>query len=110
MTAADFLILSLACWRVAYLVSHDQMPFGYLRDWIVRQRGYAKPVLSQQFGAWLYHFLGCIRCMSVWAAILTFLLWFTPLQPIVYIAAISGGALMLHKYTGWDFVQSNPNH
>lgn len=106
MTAADFLILSLACWRAAFLVSHDQMPFGYVRDWSHRQtegRFIGLIVL-------LYYGLSCIRCMSVWAAILTFLLWFTPLQPIVYIAAISGGALMLHKYTGWDFVQSNPNH
>lgn len=95
MTAADFLILSLACWRVAFLVTNDTFPFSYVRQW---SKEYAIPrKLGLDYG------LSCIRCMSVWAAILTFLLWFTPLQPIVYIAAISGGALMLHKYTGWDY-------
>lgn len=93
MTAVELLILSLACWRVAFLVTNDDAPFKIMR-W-----------LRLRYGGGLY----CIRCMSVWAAILTFLLWFTPLQPVVYIAAISGGALMLHKYVGYDYVQSQPD-
>lgn len=93
MTAVELLILSLACWRVAFLVTNDDAPLDLMKR------------LRDRFGGGLM----CIRCMSVWSAILMFLLWFTPLQPIVYIAAISGGSLMLHMYSGWYHVQSNAN-
>lgn len=105
MTAADFLILSLACWRVAFLVTNDTFPFSYVRGWVGMTRTGA-PLYGLRLK--VLEGLDCIRCMSVWAAILMFLLWFTPLQPIVYIAAISGGALMLHKYTGWDYANNQP--
>lgn len=93
MTAADLLILTLACWRVAYFVTHDDAPFGVMRR------------IRERVGGGLT----CIVCTSVWASALVYVLWLTVLQPVVIVAAVSGGALMMHRWVGWNFVQEHPD-
>lgn len=86
----DFLILAIATWRTAHLLVHEDAPFHFMAR--IRAR--------TTFGG----LLTCIKCASVWTAALLLLLWFTPLYPLVWIAALSGAALMLGSYTGASHV------
>jgi len=86
MPPLDLLILALASWRLAYLLTKEDLPYGIMRR--IRER--------VTFGGLLL----CIYCTSIWASIGCYLLWQTPLAPIVTILAISGGAMMLWRYTG----------
>jgi len=86
LSPLDFLILAAAAWRLAYLISTESAPFnvmGRFRERYPLGGGTA-----------------CLKCVSVWTAALVFGLWLTPLQSLVWIAAISGAALMLGSYTG----------
>ena len=82
----EFLILALATWRTAHLLVKEDAPFRLM----VRIR--ARTTLGG--------LLTCVKCASVWMAALMLALWFTPLAWLVWIAAISGAALMLASYTG----------
>lgn len=91
LSLLDLLILSLATWRIAYLVTKEAAPFQIMAK--IRARWTLGGLLT------------CIYCSSVWAAMLMLLLWLTPLQPMVYVAAISGAALMLASYSGANHPQ-----
>jgi hypothetical protein len=87
MTLVNLLILALATWRLAYMLVKERGPyqvFETLRKW-----------------GFLVHVLGCVHCTSIWCAPALWLLTFTPLWPLVWFLAISGLALMLHRYTGF---------
>lgn len=86
LTPFDALILSLATWRLAYLVTREKAPFSIMKR--IRARTTLGGLLS------------CLACGSIWTAALVLLLWFTPLQVVVWILAMSGAALMLGNYTG----------
>lgn len=86
LSPLEVLVLILATWRTAHLLVHEDAPFRLMAR--VRQRTTLGGLLT------------CIKCASVWMAALMLALWFTPLVPLVWIAAISGGALMLASYTG----------
>lgn len=86
----DFLILSVATWRLAHLISSESAPFNVM--------GRFRERFSLGGGS------ACIKCVSVWAAAALLLLWFTPLYPLVWVAALSGAALMLGSYTGASHV------
>lgn len=86
LTLLDLLVLALATWRLAYLMAREDAPFHLMTR--LRQR--------TTFGG----LLDCIKCSSWWAALVMLLLWFTPLQPLVWVFAVSGAALMLGNYTG----------
>jgi hypothetical protein len=86
LSALDLLILALATWRLAYLMAKEAAPFHLMTR--LRQR--------TTFGG----LLDCLMCSSWWAAVVMLLLWFTPLQPLVWVFAVSGAALMLGNYTG----------
>lgn len=90
MTLTDILILSLATWRLAYLISKEDAPFKLMARFRTRFP--------------LGGGTACIYCSSVWAAIGLWLLLQTPLFPLVYILAASGGAMMLWRYTGGEHV------
>jgi len=81
---AKVIILALAAWRLAYMLTNEAGPFGIFA-WIRERVGGA---------------LECVYCCSVWTAALWVLLWSTPLQPIIIIFAVSGAALMLAAFTG----------
>jgi hypothetical protein len=82
----DLLVLALATWRLAYLMAKEDAPFHLMTR--LRQR------------TTLGGLLDCIKCSSWWAAALMLVLWFTPLQPLVWVFGISGAGLMLGNYTG----------
>lgn len=89
MTPLNLLILALFTWRVSYMMVKEAGPFNVF----IRLRAFTD----------LGGLLLCVNCMSVWIALLGYALLVTDLSPLVYVGAISGGALMLHKYTGWDY-------
>ncbi len=88
----DVLILMLATWRTAHLLTSEDAPFRLMAR--VRER------------TTLGGLLMCIKCASVWTA--AALLWFYSafIHPLSFaefcllIPAISGGALMLASYSG----------
>lgn len=86
MTFLDLLILTLAAWRLAYLITKESAPFNLMGRF------------REAHPNWKV--LTCIYCCSVWTAALMYILWLTPLAPLVAILALSGGALMLATYTG----------
>jgi len=86
MQALDILILALAAWRLAYLITRENGPYDVAGRF--RSRFPLGGLTS------------CIYCASVWTALATYLLYMTPAQPLVIVAAISGAALMLASYTG----------
>jgi hypothetical protein len=86
MSPLDLLILCLATWRLAYFVTKEGGPFS------LAARLREKTTLGG--------LLTCVKCASMWTALLMLVLWQTPLVPLVWVFAISGGALMLESYTG----------
>lgn len=87
MTILNLLILSLATWRLAYMLVREDGPM----KWIARFR--ARFSFLKVFQ--------CVHCMSIYCAFVLWLLTFTPLWWVVWLLAISGLALMLHRYTGF---------
>lgn len=90
VTPLDLLILALATWRLAYFIARDHAPFGVM-TWL--RKRYAPDADKPSI-------LNCIYCSSIWAALVVLVLWFTPFQPVVWLLAVSGAALMLGSYTG----------
>jgi hypothetical protein len=86
MTPLNLLLLALFAWRVAYMLVKESGPF----DVFTRLRA-----VTTVGGV-----LTCIYCCSVWTGLAGYLLMSTPLVPIVYVGAISGGAMMMWRYTG----------
>lgn len=86
MDFLNLLILSLASWRLAYLATREDAPFKLAVRFRTR---YPLGGLTT-----------CLYCAGMWTAALMYILWLTPLAPIVTIFAIAGGALMLATYTG----------
>lgn len=82
------LILCLATWRVSYAITTEALPFN------IGTR------LRNRFP--LGGLSTCIFCMSVWVAGAMLVLWTLDgaWYLIVYLFAISGGALVLRSYTG----------
>lgn len=88
MTAPDFIILSLATWRLARLFSQETGPFALLETFRIRYP--------------LGGLMVCMYCLSLWLAPIVWLLWrYAPIE-IVDLIALSGGAMLLHRYTGGD--------
>lgn len=91
MNPLDLLILALATWRLAYLLTKEDAPFQIMAR--IRQR--------TTFGG----LLTCVYCASIWCAAGLYALWvlLPALHWIALILAVSGAALMLAKYTGMDY-------
>lgn len=97
MNAIDLIVVALAAWRLAYMVTSEAGPFDVFGRARERLSGGNKyDVKPGSFGA----LLSCVQCMSVWTAIACFALWTTPLKPVVFVLSASGAALMLASYTG----------
>jgi len=82
----SLIILALATWRLSYMLTAESLPFNIGSK------------LRARFP--LGGLTTCIYCMSVWVAILMLGLWYTDLYPIVYVLAITGGAMVMRSYTG----------
>lgn len=91
MTLLELLTLALFAWYVAYVLVKTSGPFKLFE----RLRAITT------FGG----LLECVYCLVLWIATIGYLLfYFTPLPPIVYVGAIAGAAMILHRYTGGDHV------
>ena len=90
MTPLDFIIIAIASWRLAFLVTREDAPF--------------KLALKFRSRFPLGGLTTCLYCASVWTAAACYALWLTPLQPLVVIAAVSGAALMLAAYSGANHI------
>lgn len=86
MSLLELLILALAAWRLAYLITAESGPFNLVGHFRSRFP--------------LGGLTTCLKCASVWTAALVYLLGMTPLYPLVWVLAISGAALMLAAYSG----------
>ncbi len=89
MTPIDLLLLALATWRLAYLISKEDAPYKIMARFRARF----------PFGGGT----ACIYCSSVWAGFGLWLLLQTPAYFIVWGFAASGGAMLLHRHTGGDY-------
>ena len=88
MNALDLLIVSLAAWRLAYLIVREDAPFR------VMARLRARTTLGG--------LLTCIYCCSIWSAGGALILYQAGgvWQMIVFVLSVSAAALMLASYTG----------
>ena len=104
MTALDFLILSLASWRLAYMLVEEAGPFevfSRLRYWagvrsVVSRDNDGQPVTSKVALNSLAEGLTCVWCMSVWTAALLLVPW-PPLEWLRWLLAVSAGAVLAHE-------------
>lgn len=85
LTWFDFLLIALATARLSMMIANEHGP------WHVFDR--IRTNLS------LGGLTGCVKCISVWAA-LFFILLYAVAPVVVWIFAASGAALMLRTYTG----------
>ena len=88
MTPLELLILSIATWRLARLLAAEAGPGQILTK------------LRERFP--LGGVFDCVYCVSIWMAIAVYLAWLYLPPEIVYVTALSGGAMLLHRYTGGD--------
>lgn len=71
-------LVALGAARATYLVTDDNLPFGYLRAWLVKSpnnKAVSKWTRADRFRLWLVEGLQCTHCVSVhtgfWAAVLS---------------------------------------
>ena len=88
MTPLDLLILCLFTWYVSYVLVKTDGPFDV----------FAKLRARVTFGGLLL----CQYCLAPWIAALGYVTLLSPYAFIVVIGAASGGAMILHRYTGGD--------
>ena len=89
MNPFDLLIVCLSAWRMAYLVTKEDAPFRVMAR--IRERTTLGGLLT------------CIKCASIWTAALAVFVLPHPAEIglyLVYVFAVSGGALMLASFSG----------
>lgn len=89
MSLDNLLIMLLAAYSMAYLLVKEDAPFGVMKALRARTT--------------LGGLLNCIYCSMFWCSVACYVLLPTPLAPIVYVFAIRGGAMFVHRYTGGDY-------
>ena len=82
----DLVLLALATWYVAEVVTHQDGPFGVF-DWLRRRFP-------------LGGLTSCIVCASFWAALVLFVVHWRIAPVVTWVFAAAGLALMLRSYTG----------
>lgn len=80
MTPIEFIILSLATWRLSSLLVNEAGPknmFGKFRTWAgIRVDAYSQPYAT----GFLSELLMCVWCTSVWVGIgLSLIYWLSPI-------------------------------
>jgi len=91
LTTIDFLLITLATWRLARFITRDDAPFALMK----RFRDRFAP--SPESG------LRCIYCTSIWTALLITLVYVVGGvigQVVVVVLAASAGGLMLASFSG----------
>lgn len=92
MTMIELVIIWLAAWYVAHNIVQESGPFnifGRVRAWSAKG-GVPKGSFAEA--------ITCIYCMAFWAGAFIYALWFTPVQPVVYILAAAGGVLVVDRW------------
>jgi hypothetical protein len=98
ITAMEFLILSLAVWRTAVLVTQDDGPAricAYMRAYFV-------PAGTEARDGSLGELVTCPYCLSVWLGIAVWLSWLSwPTETLLASLplALAGAAAAVHKLT-----------
>lgn len=111
----DALTSMLACWRIASLLVNEDGPwsvFSRLRykagiRSVVRQDAQGRPAVSRTANNALAEGLTCVWCVSLWIAILDFVLQRIPAVRVLWgmvrsVSAISAGAILVHTAVGRD--------
>jgi O-antigen ligase len=88
MTLPDLLILALFAWYVSYVLIKTDGPFK------IFSRLRAVTTLGG--------LLACIWCLIIWIGLIAYLLYLSPFREIVYVGAIAGAGMMMHRYTGGE--------
>lgn len=86
MQPFDILVLAVATWYIAHLITRSDGPYAVFRK--LRE---AMPMGG---------LLTCSVCASIWIATGCYILWMSPLQHLVYLPAIAGASLMAGVYSG----------
>ncbi len=88
--ALEFLLASLATWRLAHLIAYEDGPWDVICQ-IRRKAG----------NGMLGELMDCPSCLSIWVgAPITAITFGTSLHSVVYWFAISGASVFLEKL--WD--------
>ena len=85
MDITTLIILGLATWRLAHMLTQEEGP----RKLFVKLRSTAHGGVFD-----------CIYCTSVHVGFWVFFLWFIQGEILIYPFALSGLAMMLRSYTG----------
>ena len=94
MNGLDFILLAVATWRLSYLLTGETGPF-FIVQRLRTLRG-------------LSGVLSCVYCASMWVAMALLAVYQVEVaRPIVWVLAVSGGALMLRAYSGVGFGNEN---
>lgn len=88
MNLLELLTLALATWYFSYVLTNTAGIGGLF---IAVRRADPTGVTR------------CIYCVGFWIALALYALTFTPFAPLVTVGAVVGGALLLHKYVGYDY-------
>lgn len=103
MNLLNFLLLSLATWRIASLITHEKGPFGLL----VRIRSFAGIVHDadgfpvQIPDGFLPELLSCVWCLSLWVGLAWSLFWYFLPSVSILIAlpfALSAVAILIDNH------------
>ncbi len=96
MSAIELAVLALAVWRLCYMLSIDDGPADVFRRLRIAV-GCKKPVnMDWQADTFLGKLLLCPLCLSVWLAVIVYLLHPLPLaMPVLTIFALSGASCIL---------------
>lgn len=86
LSLTDLLILALATLYLSFALTKTHGAFGMFA-WI-RQRLPLGGATS------------CIVCAAFWMALAMYIVWLTPLRPLVDVLALAGGATMAAYYVG----------
>lgn len=100
LDATALIILSLATYRLSYALALETLPFALgvkFRAWAdkVSPRGKDTPDYAAQGS--LYDMVSCPYCLSFWLSFLIVLVAWVYVPILVYIFAVAGGALALHR-------------
>ena len=86
MSFLDFVVLALATFYLAYVVTVTSGPFSIFYK--LRQLAGQSRIFT------------CIYCFSVWAGAFWYVLYLTPLRVGVYPFALAGAVALAYRYTG----------
>lgn len=91
-----FLLLVLACYRVAQLLAYDEGPFSCFR-WIRIKAGSYDYGANGEAETALGRFMACPYCLGVWIALFLAVSFYSWSDVVIYWLAIAGGQAFLQE-------------